>query len=164
MLSRRAVLFSVACLGGVALSARRATANDDILRLTGSGMPGGMPVGLTLAALDALPRTSFRTSTPWHPGVVEFSGVSLRDCLRAAGAQGQTLRLVALNDYVVEADLAELEAADALLATRQDGEPMPISDKGPIFLVFPFDARPALQHQSFYSRSVWQLAEVQIQP
>ena len=56
-----------------------------------------------------------------------------------------------------------LQEAGALLATRQNGTIMPVSDKGPVFLVFPFDSRPELQHQTYYSRAVWQIAEINVQ-
>ncbi|WP_062016173.1 hypothetical protein [Aureimonas sp. AU4] len=112
------------------------------------------------AALDALPQTRFRTTTLWHKEATEFSGVSARDLFSAVNLRANRLRLVALNDYVVDADADELVEGDGLFATRQDGVLMPVSDKGPIFLLFPFDEREELRHQTYYSRAVWQLCEV----
>lgn len=119
---------------------------------------------LDLAGLDAMPQTSFQTTTPWHKGTVTFSGVLLKDYLAALGAHGTRMQLLALNDYTVEAPVDELVNGGALLATRQNGQTMPISDKGPVFLLFPFDSRKELQHQTYYSRSVWQLSEIDILP
>jgi hypothetical protein len=164
MLSRRRF---AQILAAIALAAyvgpRSASAADPILTLTGAADGAKTTVALDLAAMDALPQTSFRTSTPWHEGVVEFSGVRLKDCLAAAKIAGTKVQLVALNDYAVDAQLDELVDGDALLATRQNGKVMSVEDKGPVFLIFPFDSRRELQHQSYYSRAVWQLAELNIE-
>ena len=37
---------------------------------------------------------------------------------------------------------------------------MPVSDKGPLFIVYPYDSDPALHSQKFYGRSVWQLSRL----
>ena len=110
-----------------------------------------------------MPQTTFSTTTPWHSGVTEFSGVSLKDFLSSTELSGKKLQIIALNDYEVQADISEMLEAGALLATRQNGAIMPVSDKGPVFLVFPFDSRPELQHQTYYSRAVWQIAEINVQ-
>lgn len=158
---RQFMLYSALALSGLCTT-RDAYSGQPILKLNGSISGATRSFVLDLAAIDAMPKTSFATSTPWHKGVTEFSGVTLKDCLAALKLGGNKLQLIALNDYAVEASVSELEAADALLATRQNGNIMPVSDKGPIFLVFPFDSRPELQHQSYYSRAVWQLAEINI--
>ncbi|KQR30052.1 hypothetical protein ASF91_14585 [Rhizobium sp. Leaf155] len=129
------------------------------------GLASGQPISiaLDLPAMDKMPQTSFSTTTPWHNRVTEFSGVSLKDFLSSTQLSGTKLQIIALNDYEVEADISELQEAGALLATRQNGTIMPVSDKGPVFLVFPFDSRPELQHQTYYSRAVWQIAEINVQ-
>ena len=37
---------------------------------------------------------------------------------------------------------------------------MPVRDKGPLFIIYPFDANPELKSQTYYSRSVWQVAKI----
>jgi hypothetical protein len=37
---------------------------------------------------------------------------------------------------------------------------MPVRDKGPLFIVYNYDSNAELQHQRFYSRSVWQVARM----
>lgn len=160
MPSHRFRLLAAALVLGAASFAMPALGGAPILVLERADK--GAPQALDLAGMDALPQTAFKTTTPWHQGVVEFSGVLLKDYLAALGARGSQLRLVALNDYAVDAPVAELVEGGALLATRQNGQPMPVSDKGPVFLVFPFDSRKELQHQTFYSRSVWQLNEIDV--
>ena len=34
---------------------------------------------------------------------------------------------------------------------------MPVRDKGPLFVVYPYDSDPELRSQKFYSRSAWQV-------
>ena len=167
MLSRRACLFAlitamaVLPLGGRIWHDNTAQAADEaILHVTSSGATHDF----SLADLDAMPQTKFQTSTPWSEGVNEFSGVRLADLLKTVGPQGASLQLIALNDYVVTASSDELVKADALLATRRDGDLMPISDKGPIFVIFPFDDRPELKHQAYFSRAVWQLDRIVVEP
>lgn len=149
-------------LAGV-VGGNTAHSSEPILKIQGlaSGQP--ISIALDLPAMDNMPQTSFSTTTPWHNGVTEFSGVSLKDFLSSTQLSGTKLQIIALNDYEVEADISELQEAGALLATRQNGTIMPVSDKGPVFLVFPFDSRPELQHQTYYSRAVWQIAEINVQ-
>ncbi|WP_156369243.1 molybdopterin-dependent oxidoreductase [Aureimonas sp. Leaf324] len=166
-MNRRTLLMG---MGALALSGWivPASAGEPILTLRGEFARAGADGSamLTLADLDALPQTRFRTATPWHSGPVEFSGVSVSDFLAAMGVPSTegSMQLVALNDYVVDTKAGDLVSGDALLATRMNGEPMTVQDKGPVFVVFPFDSRTELQHQSYYSRAVWQLAEIDLAP
>lgn len=166
MLSRRQVLLALSVLPLVTARPLRAAAAETLLRVSGaiSETASGGAIEYDAAGLSALPQTNFHTTTPWNSTPVEYRGVAARDLLQAVGARGEHLQLIALNDYVVEAKTSNIVAADGLFATHQDGVPMPISDKGPVFLLFPFDARPELKHQSYYSRSVWQLAEIVVAP
>ena len=45
-------------------------------------------------------------------------------------------------------------------APASDGAYMPVRDKGPLFIVYPYDSDPALKHQVYYSRSAWQVARM----
>ena len=157
----------IRCLIGLAIagfaSSTDAQSSEPILKVEGLSSGKQTSIVLDLAAMDKMPKTAFSTATPWHNGVTEFSGVLLKDFLAVTHFSGTKLQIIALNDYEVEADISELQEAGALLATRQNGAIMPVSDKGPVFLVFPFDSRPELQHQTYYSRAVWQIAEINVQ-
>jgi hypothetical protein len=80
--------------------------------------------------------------------------------MAAIGASGDTVVATALNDYVTEIPIADFSVYNVLLALKRDGEYMTPRDKGPLFIVYPFDSDPALHHQRFYSRSAWQLARL----
>lgn len=115
-----------------------------------------------MAMLEALPQRSFATRTPWYPQPRRFTGPLLRDVLAAAGAQGSTLRLVALNDYRVDMPFDDAQRYDVLLARLLDERPMAVRDKGPLFVIYPFDERAELRNSVYYSRSAWQLRTIDV--
>jgi hypothetical protein len=115
-----------------------------------------------MAMLGALPQQSFSTRTPWYAQSRRFSGPLLRDVLKAAGASGTALRLIALNDYRVEMPFDDTQRYDVLLARLLDDQPMTVRDKGPLFAIYPFDARPELRSAVYYSRSAWQLRTIEV--
>ena len=115
------------------------------------------PVTFTMAQLDALPQATITTNTPWYDGPRSFAGPRLTDVLAASKITGETATATALNDYAVDVPLADADAFGIILATRLDGELMPVRDKGPIFIVYPYDSDQKLQHDIYYTRSVWQL-------
>jgi len=49
-----------------------------------------------------------------------------------------------------------------LLAYLRNGETMSVRDKGPVWLIFPFDDEPKFQNEEYYSRSIWQLDQIEI--
>lgn len=114
------------------------------------------------AMIDALPVHSIRTWTPWFPGPVTFSGPLLSDLLDAVGAKGQTLHMVALNDYAVDVPMADARRFGPVLARRIDGKVIGVREKGPLFLIYPFDDKPDTRSEIFYSRSIWQLARITV--
>jgi hypothetical protein len=115
-----------------------------------------------MAMLEKLPQHSFTTSTPWYPKPMTFTGPLLRDVLTAAGAKGVLLRAVALNDYKIDIPSADAEAFEVIVARLLDGKPMAVRDKGPLFIVYPFDSRSALRSERYYSRSAWQLRTLEV--
>ena len=119
-------------------------------------------VTLELADLDALPQHSFTTSTIWTDEAAVFSGVPLKSLLETVGAEGDAVEMIALNDYKVTMSVAELEDTAPLVATRMDGKPMSVRDKGPYWLVFPYDEDPKYQTETIYSLSIWQLNRLNV--
>jgi hypothetical protein len=115
-----------------------------------------------MAMLESLPQTSFVTRTPWYARARRFSGPLLRDVLAAAGAQGSVLRLSALNDYRVDMPFEDTQRHDVILARLLDDRPMAVRDKGPLLVIYPFDAYPELRSTVYYSRSAWQLRTIEI--
>ena len=115
-----------------------------------------------LAMLRKLPQHSFSTKTPWYPQPRKFSGVPLHELMAAVGAQGSTVRAVALNDYRVDIPTEDLARHGALLAYLLDDRPMPVREKGPLVIIYPFDDRPELRTALLYSRAIWQLRSLEL--
>jgi hypothetical protein len=137
----------------------------EILAVTGRLAPAHLDNGarFDLRALEALGIEDLATRTPWTGNEIRrFQGVPLARLLAAVGAEGRRLRAVALNDYAITAEIAELIAAGGFLATRQDGQPLRIRDRGPIWLIFPWSARPELDTPTHRERSIWQIRRIEI--
>jgi hypothetical protein len=116
-----------------------------------------------MAMLEKLPQTTMTTQTPWEKGPTTFSGPLLRDVLAAAKASGSTIKAVALNDYKTSIPVSDTQQYDMVLASRMNGEPMPVRTKGPLFIVYPYDSRSELQSTTYYERSAWQLKALAIE-
>lgn len=124
----------------------------------------GAPLHLDLADLDAMPQESFVTGTLWTEGETRFSGVPLAVLLDRAGIGDDATRiaLVALNDYKVEIPLEEIEDTRPIVATRMDGKVMAVRDKGPYWLVYPYDEDTRYRTEAIYARSIWQLGQLRV--
>jgi hypothetical protein len=114
------------------------------------------------AMLEGMGMVSIETTTPWYKGTVKFEGVSLAKLMAAVGASGDTIVAVALNDYAVEIPMDDIKKYNVVLALKRDGEYMPVREKGPLFIVYPYDSDSELKSQKFYSRSAWQVARLEV--
>ena len=113
--------------------------------------------------LAALPQHSFTTRTPWYKAAKKFTGPLLRDVLAVVGAQGKIIKAVALNNFKVEIPVTDTQQFPVILARLMDDQPMPIRDKGPLFIVYPFDTDIELHAARYYNRSAWQLRTLEVQ-
>jgi hypothetical protein len=163
----RRTLLGLACLPLFAPAADAALeAPDGAVVLTVSGRVREAnragAAAFDMAMLQRLPQASFSTRTPWYSQPRKFSGPLLRDVLGAAGAQGTLLRAVALNDYRVDIPFDDAKRFDLLLARLLDDKPMPVRDRGPLFIIYPFDQQSALRNPLYYSRCAWQLKAIEV--
>jgi hypothetical protein len=122
----------------------------------------GSKARFDLAMLEALGMSSFETRTPWYSGQVTFEGVRMTALLDAVEAFGERALVVALNDYTTEIPISDFAKFNVLLALKRDGNYMPVRDKGPLFVVYPYDSVTELHSQKYYSRSAWQVATIVI--
>lgn len=95
------------------------------------------PVSADLASFDALPQQTLTTYEPFVKKSVTFTGVGFADLLDAAGATGDSVIVHALDDYQRRLDVAVLREPGVLLATREEGQEIPVSKGGPVRLIFP---------------------------
>jgi hypothetical protein len=166
-LSRRALTLGVlasASLAAPALSAASLRRPTQTPILTMSGKIGVFNEGSTARfdreMLEGIGMASFTTNTPWYDGPVTFEGPLMAKLMELVEAQGQIVTAVALNDYVTEIPVEDFRRYGVLLALKRDGAYMPVRDKGPLFIVYPYDTDPELRHRRFYSRSAWQVARL----
>jgi hypothetical protein len=107
--------------------------------------------------LEALGSVVIETVTPWYDGTMKFEGVSLDKLMKRLDAQGETVVAAALNDYSSDIPMDDFAKHEPILALKRNGEYMTVRDKGPLFIIYPFDKNHALKSQTYYSRSVWQV-------
>lgn len=119
-------------------------------------------VVLSLADIKVLPKTSFKTSTIWTEGVNSFTGVLLSDFLEAAKAEGEALQVIALNDYAVDIPVSDAVADGPIIAYQMNGEEMSVRERGPYWLVYPYDSKAEYRSETIYSRSIWQISRIKL--
>lgn len=113
--------------------------------------------------LRAMPAVKIKTTSPWTDGPAEFEGVSLEALFKTVGATGKSIKAAALNDYIADVDPATIISSGAILAYRMNGSDISVRDKGPLWIMFPFDDQPQLKAEPIYSQSVWQLRKLTFQ-
>ncbi|MEP3246771.1 MAG: molybdopterin-dependent oxidoreductase [Sneathiella sp.] len=107
-------------------------------------------------------RVTIQTHTPWTDGLTTFEGILIRDILQAVGAQGQTIEATAINDYSVPIPIKDFMNHDVILADTRNGTTMSVRDKGPLWIIYPWDSNPELRTEIYHSRSIWQLHQITI--
>jgi len=160
------VLLGLVCLLGGLVSAQALEKPRNAVVLTISGQISQVNEGKTavfsMQMLSRLPQRTVFTKSPWYPQGAAFSGPLLRDVLNAVGAKGKTITAHALNDYKTDIPFDDAFTYDVILAHLMNGQPMTVRDKGPLFVVYPFDALPELKTQVYYNRSAWQLDHLHV--
>jgi len=155
----------VQLMGAAALLAsvgNQAYADEPLLRIS-STTDESVSYALSDADLLALPQIEFTTTTIWTDGPITFSGPSLASVLASVGAQSGPVGMVAVNNYKVEIPRDRIETEAPIVANRMNGAPFSIRDKGPLWVVFPFDSDHRYQSEQVYSFSIWQLTELQVE-
>lgn len=115
------------------------------------------------AMLEGMGATTVTTSSPWYDTEVTFEGVSFKAVMDLVGAHGTTIHAFALNDYDTEIPFADTQDPAVVLAMKMNGIYMEVRDKGPIFVVYPYDSDPVYQTQTYYARSAWQVSRMTIE-
>ncbi|MDP2419191.1 MAG: hypothetical protein U1D25_02730 [Hydrogenophaga sp.] len=168
-MTTRRTLNAALLLAGLSLSVPALALDAPTTRpiLTVSGKIAVKNAGETarfdMKMIEALPQHSFTTRTPWFDKPVKFTGPLLADLLAAVKASGTTLSAVAINDYKIDIPMADVQKYKVIVARLLDNKPMPVRDKGPLFVVFPFDSAAELRTSTYYERSIWQLKALDVQ-
>jgi hypothetical protein len=136
--------------------------SEPIILTIDGAVAGGVAVDFNRTQLEALGAATVTTTTPWHEGVPHFDGVLMSALLQHVKATGGIAELHALNDYQTSIPVSDFSRYPVILALKQDGEYMSVRNKGPLFIIYPFDEFEELQNDLYYSRSIWQLRRITI--
>jgi hypothetical protein len=162
---RRSFLVAAAALvvlGPVQVTAQEAEiAGPIVLEIE---VQGRDTVRFDIAALEALPQQSFSTTTIWTEGAIEFSGPSLTAVLGVAGLGMEPVYAYASNGYGVTLTFPPGDELSPIIATRIDGEPISRREKGPLWVMFPFDNDAALRNAEVFGQSIWHLVRLSDRP
>lgn len=139
-------------------------AGEVILTVDGtvSNTNDGDTAAFDLDTLMAMPAVTFSTNTTWTEGAQSFTGVPLKAVLDAVGAEGTEVAATALNNYSVTIPFDGLSDQAPIIAYHIDGETFSRRDKGPLWIVYPYDSDPAYQNELIYGRSIWQLSRLTV--
>ena len=136
-----------------------------VLTISGKIGESNSPKGVEfdMAMIEKLPQRTFTTLTPWETKPVQFTGPLLRDVLAAVKAQGTAIKAMALNDFQSTIPVEDAMKFDVVMALKMNGKPISVKTKGPLFIVYPYDAKPELRSAVYYERSPWQLKSLTIE-
>ncbi len=138
---------------------------DVILTVSGdietTNKPGAAAFDLEM--LEALGREDITTSTIWTSGVSTFTGVPLVTLLEFLGVERGMLEATAINNYSVTIPVSDAVEGGPIIAYRRDGAYMSLREKGPLWIVYPYDQSTAYQSEVIYSRSIWQLDRIAVE-
>ncbi|WP_406644357.1 molybdopterin-dependent oxidoreductase [Aliisedimentitalea scapharcae] len=154
-------------LGGPAWGQEQQAEPDRAVLLTVRLAEGGQEKTLaefTLKDLKSMPITRFQTKTVWTEGTQEFTGVALSDLMKQLEITAGTVEAWAINDYLAEIPMTDARPEGPIIAYLRNGDEMSVREKGPLWVVYPYDSDPAYQREEIYVRSVWQLNRLILNP
>ncbi|SNS51812.1 molybdopterin-dependent oxidoreductase [Tropicimonas sediminicola] len=164
--SLAAIAFTVSISGAAGAADLPQPEGEVVLTVSGaiSTTNGDDVARFDLDMLSALESRTIATTTIWTEGEQEFTGVGLDTLLDLLGVGSGTLSATAINDYSVTIPVADAIPDGPIVAYANNGEPMSVRDKGPLWIIYPYDSNPEYQAESIYSRSIWQLDRIEVQP
>ena len=119
-----------------------------------------------LSTLDSMPQEKLLTSLPSSLGIIgknEWSGVSLKYIVQNLGAkEDSVIELAALNDYVISIPMKSIDSYNPVLASRLNGNTMPIRNKGPLVLIYPFDKYREIDTPLYQDYTIWMIHEIRV--
>ncbi len=115
-----------------------------------------------LEMLRQMDPISFETTTIWTEGKHTFTGVSLDTLLSTVEANGSSIAATAINDYRIEIPASDAVPGGPILAYEMDGKLLSRRNKGPLWIIYPFDSKKEYRAEVIYARSIWQLVKVEV--
>ncbi|RFQ32501.1 oxidoreductase [Pseudomonas sp. ATCC 13867] len=119
---------------------------------------------LSLPALERLSHRTYAAMLPEESHISHWQGVPLSLLFDEAHLEtSQRLRIDALNDYSALIPLSDLNAYEPILAYRRDDRYIGISERGPLFIIYPLVRHPELRTQLYFNRTVWQVNRITLE-
>ena len=156
-------LIAALCLG-TPIAAETHAAPKDAIVLTVSGTTSGETAQFDLDMLMGIDSSIIETTTIWTEGEQQFQGVALNVLMDQLGVTQGTILATAINDYTVEIPVSDAIEGGPIVAYMLNGATMSVRDKGPLWVVYPYDSDANYRSEVIYSRSIWQLDRIEIVP
>jgi hypothetical protein len=140
-------------------------ATGEVILTIDGALGADAPAGgyeLDLVGLQSFAPEEFSTSTIWTEGSLKFTGVPLRELLTAAGAVGTSVTAEALNGYAVDIPIADLDDKAPIIAYFINDETFSRRDKGPLWIVYPYDRDEKYKSEISFAFSIWQLQRLTV--
>ena len=87
--------------------------------------------------------------------------MTLYDLAKKLGITATELKMYAANDYSVNIPLSDATPKGPILAYAMNGKRMTLREKGPLWLVYPYDTLNEYKSEVYYGRSIWQLVKIE---
>ena len=72
------------------------------------------------------------------------------------------VKLTAVNRYEIVIPWPHIEKSVPIIANRMNDEPYPVREKGPLWLIFPFDDDSRYRTYEISAMSIWQLIRIEV--
>lgn len=133
---------------------------DGLISKTNSGNT----LQFDMPTLESLGVVQYKVDDPFAKKPIVYAGILFSQILKVAGADSKatTLTLTALDDYKTDLKISDVMKWPVLLATKADGQYMPIDQNGPLISVWPFNDFPELDHVTYDALWVWSLAKITV--
>ncbi|MGO5000630.1 molybdopterin-binding protein [Oceanisphaera sp. W20_SRM_FM3] len=118
----------------------------------------------TLSELQALPQAQIITAHPWSAQAQHYKGVDLTALLKLlfANRQINSLNLEGLNGFSMALEWSKISDFSPILAWQENEKLMSRRNKGPLWLMLPYDQAPKMQQANFLHYMVWQLRTIRV--
>ncbi len=137
----------------------KSTSNKRILLV----IDGDSITKFRLADLEKIPLYEIEMPPIWKEEGGKYQGVLLKDILSSAGvSEATSVRLVALDGYLIELPEKKWHGGCAFVATRYKKQEIPVEDKGPTRLMFPCMVTDPDYEETTTSEWIWNLREIHI--
>lgn len=157
-------IFAVCPAAGALAEVPAAPSGEVVLSIDGpiAQANSGAEAQFDMDMLAAMPSVTFSTTTPWTDGSSSFTGVPLKALLQAVGADGTSVSAIALNNYAVDIPMDSLTDTAPIVAYHIDGKTFSRRDKGPLWIIYPYDSSADYRNELIYGRSIWQLQRLTV--